>query len=157
MQAISTETWREKVVEDHRQLNEAVAGIRRLLEEPRPEIGQPGAHAWASEMSRRMVELHDHLCRHFRYEEQGGMMEDLMESHPRATGKVETLVDEHATMLEESRWMIGALLSYSEEAERSGAGLRQRLSAMLDRLEEHERHENSLIMDLAFDDLGLGD
>ena len=149
--------WREKILDDHRALDQAVAAIRRSIERPRPEIGQPGAHAWASELSQGLVDLHDQLCRHFRYEEQSGMMEDLMASHPRASGQVDTLVEEHVAMLAESRGVIAALLSYSEDQAELGIGLRRRMTAMLDRLEEHERRENSLVMDLAFSDLGLGD
>ena len=80
-----------------------------------------------------------------------------MASHPRASGQVDTLVEEHAAMLAESRGVIAALLAYSEDQAELGIGLRRRMTEMLDRLEEHERRENSLVMDLAFSDLGLGD
>ena len=153
----TTESWREKILDDHRALDQAVRAVRSALEKRRPEIGQRGAHAWASELSRQLVDLHDQLCRHFRYEEQSGMMEDLTESHPRTSTQVGALLDEHTAILAESRACIDALLSYSEDDAARGAGLRRWMMAMLYRLDEHERRENSLIVDLAFSDLGLGD
>lgn len=153
----TTASWREKIIDEHRLLEQSVERIRQALEPPRPEIGQPGAHAWASELSRQLVELHDQLCRHFRYEEQSGMMEELKERHPRATGDIDDLLAEHAALLSKSRRVINSLLSYSEDDVVRGAGLRRRMTGLLDRLDQHERRENSLIMDLAFSDLGLGD
>ena len=155
--AAATEDWRERILDDHRALSQAVAAIRRSIDRPRPGVGQPGAHTWASQLSQELVDFHDQLCRHFRYEEQSGIMEELMASHPRASGQVDTLVEEHAAMLAESRGVIAALLAYSEDRAELGIGLRRRMTAMLDRFEEHERRENSLIMDLALSDLGLGD
>lgn len=157
IKAPPTETWRDKILDEHRALDQAVTGLRQALTRPRPEIGQAGAHSWASALSRQLVDLHDQLCRHFRYEEQSGMMEELRQCHPRATTQVDVLAEEHVTMLAESRRVIAALLHYSEDDAARGVGLRRRLAAMLDGLEEHERRENALIMDLSFSDLGLGD
>ncbi len=80
-----------------------------------------------------------------------------MERHPRASGEVDILVEEHARMLADSRRVIDLLLSYSEDDAVRGIGLRRRMNAILDRLDQHERRENSLIFDLAFSDLGQGD
>lgn len=157
MQATATETWREKILDEHRALDDGVRRIRRALERPRPELGEIGAHSWASEISQKLLDLHDQLCRHFRYEEESGMIRELKETHPRASAEVDTLVEEHAALLEDCRRMIGALLSYSEDDAIQGVGLRRHMRAMLDRLDKHERQENSLIIDLACSDLGLGD
>lgn len=157
MQATATETWRQKIIEEHRELNEKVERLRGYLRKPRPELGSAGSHLWASELSQQLVELHDQLCRHFRYEEKSGMMEDIMRRHPRATGQVDELLDEHTVMLDESRELVTLLLAYSEDSKSADVRLRRRLNKLLDQLGEHERNENSLIMDLAYNDLGLGD
>ena len=157
MQATATETWRQKILDEHRELEEKILELRSTLRKPRPELGTAGSHVWASEVSRKLVDLHDQLCRHFRYEEESGMMEDLMKRHPRASGQVDELRAEHSEMLAESRELVALLMAYSEDSKSAGVGLRRRLGALLDLLGQHERHENSLIMDLAYSDLGLGD
>lgn len=153
----ATDTWRNQVLEEHRMLNETIANLREFLDLPRPGLGREGAHGWASDLSKRLADLHDLLFRHFRYEEQGGMMEELVQSHPRATGQVDNLLDEHTEILESSRKIMSAVLAYSEAAAGADTRLRTRLSKLLDQLGEHERTENTLIMDLAYYDLGLGD
>ena len=97
----TTHEWIETVLEEHRQLNAMVADLRLFLEAPRPEVGQKGAHAWSTELTRHLVQLHDALFRHFREEEEGGMMEELTEAHPRATGAVEGLVHDHEKILKD--------------------------------------------------------
>ncbi|MDH3744742.1 MAG: hemerythrin domain-containing protein [Acidobacteriota bacterium] len=156
-QKTATEIWRQQVLEEHRLLNRTVAELRDFLERPRPKVGKEGSHTWAADLSKRLADLHDLLFRHFRFEERGGMMEEVVESHPRATGQVDNLLDEHTAILKESREIMAAALSYSEGNAGDERRLRRRLTALLDQLGEHERIENTLIMDLAYHDLGLGD
>ncbi len=157
MQKTVTETWRKQVLEEHRQLNAATAELREFLGRERPPLGEKGAHTWASEVSRRVVDLHAMLVRHFRYEEEGGMVEDLIASHPRAKRQAEELVDDHRKMLAECRAVMTAVLAYSEGDTSADQALRRRMTALLDRLHEHERTENDLILELELHDLGQGD
>lgn len=153
----AVKAWRERVLKEHRMLNQTVGDLRRFLAMPRPEMGEAGAHTWATDLSKRLADLHDLMFRHFRFEEKGGMMEDLVVSHPRATGQVDSLLDDHTRILEESRKIMAAVLAYSDGSATSERKLRRRLVTLLDRFSEHERAENDLIMDLAYHDLGLGD
>jgi hemerythrin-like domain-containing protein len=149
--------WIERVLEEHRQLNEMVADLRSFLEAPRPQIGQTGAHTWSSDLTQRLVRLHDALFRHFREEEDGGMMEDLTERHPRATGPVESLLEEHTQILEALRRCTAGAMEYSEGREPADAALRRRLVRVLDCLHQHEMAETDLIQRMEYEMLGLGD
>lgn len=149
--------WTAQVAREHRELRKTVAGLRRFVEQPRPGLGEDGQHTWAAELAGRLVALHDKLFRHFRHEEQGGMVEDLQRHHPEASRKIEILVDEHPRMLRQLREIVTATLKYSEGQTPSDQRLRQRLIAFLDRMERHDRGETELIQGLAYHDLGAGD
>ena len=153
----TTHEWIQKVLEEHRQLNQMVADLRSFLEQPRPAPGRKGAHVWSTELTRRQVVLHDALYRHFREEEEGGMMEELTEAHPRATGAVEELVDDHEKILRDLRRCTSIAMEYSEGKTAPDVRLRRRLSRILDCLHEHEVAETDLIQRLEYEMIGAGD
>jgi len=149
-----TKSWARQVLEEHRELRKKVKGLREYICEPRPAIGEVGAHSWAADLASQLVNLHDELVRHFRFEDQSGMVEDVAMQHPRALGRAEDLVDEHPQMLKELRRLMAEALDYSEGHPPEDCPLRRSVCALLNQLEEHERDENDLIMSLEFDDLG---
>ena len=150
----TTHEWIEKVLEEHRQLNAMVADLRLFLEAPRPEVGQKGAHVWSTELTRRLVQLHEALFCHFREEEEGGMMEELTEAHPRATGAVAGLVQEHEEMLRDLRRCTSGAMEYSDGVEPDDAALRRRITCILDCLHKHEVAETDLIQRLEYEEIG---
>lgn len=153
----TTREWIETVLEEHRQLNAMVADLREFLEKPRPAPREKGAQTWSAELARRQVQLHDALVRHFREEEEGGMMEELTEAHPRATGAVEELVHDHEKILRELRRCTARTMEYSTGTAPEKAALRRRLAAILDCLHEHEVAETDLIQRLEYEMIGPGD
>ena len=153
----TTHEWISKVLEEHRQLNEMVAELREFLDEPRPAVGEKGAHTWSTQLTQRLVRLHDALYLHFREEEEGGMMEDLTEAHPRATGAVESLFSDHEKILRGLRRCTAGAMEYSEGHEPEDAGLRRRLARILDCLHHHEMEETDLIQRLEYEMIGPGD
>ena len=157
--AVETETraWMERVLKEHRDLKRMLARLRDYLEVPRPPLGETGFHTWASGLSEHLVKLHNELFRHFRFEEQGGMINDLERQHPRATRAVHYVLDEHPRMLRNARILVADTLKYSEGREIEDQGLRHRVTRLLDLLAEHERAENDLILSLELDDIGAAD
>ena len=153
----TTHEWIAKVLEEHRQLNAMVADLRLFLAEPRPAVGQKGAHTWSTKLARHLVRLHDALYLHFREEEEGGMMEELTEAHPRATGAVEGLIGDHEEILRGLRRCTAGAMKYSEGREPADAGLRRRLTRILDCLHEHEVAETDLIQRLEYEMVGAAD
>jgi iron-sulfur cluster repair protein YtfE (RIC family) len=152
-----TETWIQQVMEEHRQLKELLAELRAFLEQPRPEIGEDGAHPWAAELSKKLVSLHDELFRHFRYEEEGGMVEELSRNHPEQSRKIDEVVDEHPQILAEVRQLMAATLAYSVGQQPDDPSLRRRIIALLERLDRHERAETELIQSVEYQDVGAAD
>jgi hypothetical protein len=149
--------WIQQVLEEHRQLEASIAALRGFLEAPRPEIGEAGWRRWSARLSRDLVGLHHLLVRHFRYEEDGGMMTDLSERHPRADRWVEELVDEHGVLLQEIRAITESVMSYGEGLQPDEPALRQRLTTLFDRLHRHDQTETDLIQRLEYEELGSGE
>jgi len=152
-----TDQWAAQVLEQHRYLGELIDDLRSFLEAPRPKIGVKGAHTWSSELSQRLVKLHDELFRHFRFEEEGGMVEELTVAHPRFADRVDEIVAEHPQMLKAVRTIMTDALSYSEGEKPEDPQLRRRVLAVLDQLAEHECKETDLIQRAEYRDTGAGD
>jgi hypothetical protein len=157
MPEVLTDTWAQQVTDEHRELRAKVARLREFLAAPRPPVGEPGAHSWATLLSGQLSTLHDELYRHFRLEDESEMVEDISSAHPRAAFEINRIVNEHPRMLAEARELIGATLAYSAEETESDLPLRRRVTALLDWLEKHEREETDLIQRLEYRDTGAAD
>jgi hypothetical protein len=157
MPDVMTDQWAAQVLEEHEHLRELIADLKTFLEAPRPEVGVKGAHTWSSELSQRLVTLHDELFRHFRFEEEGGMVEELSVAHPRFADRIDEVVSEHPQMLKAVRNIMVDALSYSEGEKPEDPQLRRRVLAVLDQLSEHERKETDLIQRAEYRDTGAAD
>ncbi len=157
MAVATTREWVERVLQEHRDLARMLTELRGFLEIPRPSLGEYGFHTWAADLSERLVRLHAELFRHFRYEEQGGMLEDLDREHPRARRAIRDVLAEHPRMLRAARLLVSDSLKYAEGRAPEDEQLRRRVLRLLNRLSEHERAENDLILSLELDDLGAAD
>lgn len=152
-----SDNWMETVLEEHRQLRQMIAELREFLRQPRPVAGEPGAHTWASDLAQWLVKLHDGLFRHFRYEEQSGMAEDITIRHPRTSSEVDRLMGEHPQMLADVRTLMAEALDYSEGHDLEDPALRMRVEKVLDQLVEHECAETKLIQLSELLEVGVGD
>lgn len=157
MPEILTNEWARQVMEEHEELRAKVAGLRALLEAPRPMAGGTGGHEWASRLAVRLTKLHDELSLHFSMEEESGMVEDVSTAHPRAAHEIHRIVDEHPRMLRDTRALIAMALEYSAAREPMEMPLRRRAIALLDWLDEHERQETDLIQRIEYRDTGAAD
>ena len=147
----------EKVLSEHEELRRNIADLREFLQEPRPEIGQVGFHRWSTALAETFVGLHAKVFRHFREEEEGGLLEELVEQHPRAAHVVEVLVSEHGQILENMRDILADTMAYSGRKQPEKPYLRRRTLSVLDLLSDHERKETDLIQQLLYEDLGTKD
>ena len=144
----------KEALDEHQELRGIVAALEMFLELPRPEIGQKGYHTWASDLSGRLMGLHDKLFRHFRSEEEGGLLEELSSMNPRASGRIDALEGQHGEILEGIRTVMSASMRYSEGKEPADPRLRLRVKKVLELASEHERVETELIQELLYSDLG---
>ena len=152
----SRHQWMQQILEEHRQLEAAIASMQEFLELPRPAVNAEEARDWSARLSKDLVELHHLLVRHFRFEEDGGMMADVSEKHPRADQWVTDLVDEHRTLLHEIRSITESVMFYEEGREPKNPAIRRRLSELFDRLHKHDQMETELIQRLEYEELGSG-
>ena len=149
--------WMKQILEEHRQLEAAIDSMEKFLEQPRPDVGDAEARDWSAQLSKDLVELHHLLVRHFRFEEDGGMMTDLSEKHPRAEQWVDDLVDEHRVLLHDIRSITESVMFYEEGREPENPAIRRRLSELFERLHTHDQMETELIQRLEYEELGSGD
>lgn len=157
MTTVVTKEWIDEVLEEHKRLRVMIAELRQVLCQPRPDAGQPGAHSWASDLSVRLVKLHDELFRHFRFEESVGLVEDVIERHPRAKARLEAIVGQHPEMLSDLKSIMTDALTYSEGKMPEDPRLRQRTLDLLDDLHRHEQEETDLFQRLEYRDHGAMD
>jgi hypothetical protein len=75
-------TWAQQVAEEHIELRKKIGELRDFLTIDRPAPGETGAHTWAADLAHQLVRLHDELFRHFRFEDEGGMVEEIALRHP---------------------------------------------------------------------------
>jgi len=151
------EAWLGQVLKDHGELMRLLTEFREFLVAPRPEIGIQGSHTWAATCACQLVDLHEKLFRHFRFEEQDGVLRDLAEYNPRALPEVEALEQEHPEMLEQLRVLVSDVLKYSEGQPPEDSRIRGRISGVLDQLAQHEKVEMELIQRVANREIGEGD
>jgi iron-sulfur cluster repair protein YtfE (RIC family) len=147
----------QQVLDEHDEIRGLISDLRGFLEDNRPRIGEEGCHRWATKLSGTLVELHDQLFRHFRYEASVGLLDKLEEEHPGASRQIATLRTDHDEILTGVRDLMTDTLRYSEGSEIEDPHLRVRLTGILDRLGEHEKTETDLVQRLEYMDLGTGD
>ena len=152
-----TQEWVDSVLKQHHHLQEIVKELESFLDEPRPETGVKGSHSWSVALSQRLLSLHDELFRHFRFEEEEGVLEEIMENHPEAAAGLKRVLGEHPEMLRELRLIVSDVLSYSEGVTPEDPRIRRRISELLDHFRRHERAENRLFQRIEYRDVGAAD
>jgi len=154
---VEVKTRFDAILQQHTELRDLNAQLREFLEPPRPEVGRPGSHTWASTLAATLTQFHDKVFRHFRDEEKSGFLDDLQQHHPHALHAIETLRHEHDRILADLRAILAATLVYSEGKPLTSPRLRRWTLALLDRLANHEREETELFQEVHYHDLGTGD
>jgi hypothetical protein len=157
MTTVVSQQWIDEVLEEHKRLRVMIAEVRQILAQPRPTAGRPVAHSWAADFSVRPFKLQDELFRHFRFDESMGLVEDVIERHPRALARLEAVVGQHPDMLRDLRSIMTDALTYSEGEEPEDPRLRQRTLTLLDELHRHEQEETDLFQRLEYRDHGAMD
>lgn len=153
----ATRDWVDTVLDQHRHLRSVVEDLREFLDTPRPDTGVKGSHTWAVEVSQRLLLLHDDLFRHFRFEEETEVLEEVLEFHPEAASKLREVLAEHPDMLRQLRLIVSDVLSYSEGVSPTNPRFRGRIASLLDQFKQHEEEENHLFQRIEYRDLAAAD
>ena len=152
-----TQSWVETVLEQHRHLQSVETDLKEFLYASRPKARQKGSHTWAAELSQRLLSLHDELFRHFRFEEEAGMKEEILVNHPEVAGRFKEILNEHSDLLSQLRGIVSDVLSYSEGVSLPDNRFRRRISDLLDEFSRHEEAENHLFQRIEYRDLAAAD
>lgn len=154
MPTLTGQEWMQQVRAEHHALDLVVAELRSLGTVPAHVTGErPAAGALAD----GLVQLHHELCRHFRFEEEGGMIDDLLVGSPASAPRVRAVVDQHPLLLRDTRALATAALAIEAGQAGTFASLAERVESLLTVLEHHEQEEIRLVQRLAYRDLGSVD
>lgn len=154
---VHVEPWIQQVRAEHLELGRQLDVLRALFREPRPDDGGRSEHEWAAELGAHLVRLHEELYRHFRFEEEGGMVRDIAAGHPEAATRIRGIVAQHPWMLRDVRGLVVSALACSAGELPHAPELREHLALLLDELHRHERAETALVQRVEYGDIGAVD
>lgn len=144
----------EAVAREHRELDEQCKRVLARATRPCP---QSELDRWRRELLGALRILEGRLLVHFRHEERGGFLRDVLREVPNAEGQVATLRREHDQMARELDRIVGSLESWERPQAAGVRGVRTRIRVLLEGLERHERAEQHLLQRTYYREYGVGD
>ncbi|MEW6234449.1 MAG: hemerythrin domain-containing protein [Candidatus Omnitrophota bacterium] len=143
----------KKTGEEYKAINELMDNLRDKMEH-RP---QSQLEAWTSEMKALFSQLLIHVKGFFEIEEQDGFMTTVIQERPTLAPAVETLRQEHQTVL-------SAMERIQQQCRQAGSpdcqaidSLCKQLGDVIQYLKTHVRKENQLIQGALASDIGAQD
>jgi hemerythrin len=139
----------EKIRQEHRELEREVGQLRNLLATPPQAIERPA-----------LFDVVDRLCttlgRHFRYEEQGGYLAQVVSRFPNWSAEVEHLRQQHGELRHEIGEARGLLEEETDWAQQA-LEIHRRLNDWVAKLASHQDRENRLYQEAFNLDVGQGE
>jgi hypothetical protein len=135
-------TFGDALLQAHRAL---LGDLRALREEV--VSGGPGGVAAGLDAVRTALE------KHFRFEEENGYLDSVVERQPHLGRAVERLHEQHRRLL----GALDALRAEADGAKGLTEGLRERVEGWIAEVRRHERSENLLVQDAFLLELGTED
>ena len=142
----------EETLDEHRGCMKLVSDVEACLDR-RPD--QPAA--WLAQLREALESLGFGLRQHFRAEEAGRLFADLAESHPRLSGPLNKLVDEHRLMLAAIEAAIGRADALADPEPFELRELNARVQMLIAQIRRHEAEENELVLRAYWRESGVGD
>ncbi len=131
---------------DFREIKRQHDALRSNLVRLKGALGDPAGRR-STDLVSEVHSLSNKLKSHFRFEEEGGYLQAVIEKRPGWSRRVDRLHDQHREILTELDDL--AHKSESEVAEDLG-----RIIAMV---EKHDTDESSLVQQVVTEDIGSGD
>ncbi|RMH89402.1 MAG: hypothetical protein D6681_14530 [Calditrichaeota bacterium] len=151
---LSKKVVAQRIKEEHRRLAEAMANLRRLVQDPRPE---PEYAEWRMEVLWELRDLHTALAKRHDLEDEGGFMQELLRVAPHHAQAVHRLEQQRHGIVNELNGVIDELKQcevFREEAVRS---ICRGIDELLDRMVKHDAAEGDILVSTYFQDEGSGD
>jgi hypothetical protein len=137
------------------------ARLERMIEEIREELSRPvdptGFLDWKLGFVWRIRDFQNELTKHFDLEEDGGFMEDVISKAPRFAPRVKSLETEHVDALSVLDRITSDLKSMATFEPEYWNEIKVGITSLFDLLEEHEAAERELILEVYYQDIGVGD
>jgi hemerythrin-like domain-containing protein len=143
-----------RIQDEHDRLQKLIGEIR---EELSCTVEPDGFPDWKLEFVWKIRDFQNELTKHFDLEEDGGFMEDVVEQAPRFSDQVKALEQEHVDavkQLDDITTELKHLTVFEESLLREICG---KIMNLFEMLERHEALERELILEVYFQDIGVGD
>ena len=143
------ENKRLSIVEVLRQVHTALLkDLARLEDAARSSVGTDSA-----EMRSRLERTRAHITEHFRFEEQNGYMDAVLDREPNLARTVESLREEHRQLAQELEGLIERTMTGRPMED----AFRDQVRSWLESVRRHEARENTLVQDAFNVDFGAQD
>lgn len=130
----------EEALREHHELIEVENNLARLF----AEETCPAFTAWVGEVRGELEKLVEMLAPHFVHEEQDGLHEEIAESLPNQSHRLDALIKEHGTLLDHANSLQE--LSQKTKMPPQDQELRRQASEFFAALDLHERTERELFL-----------
>lgn len=138
------------------------ASLAEAMEREHAELGRQlrnvfeatkASNLWGARLAPCLESIRGHLLEHFRFEEQDGYMEAVVQSQPHQKKIVERLLEEHRALDATLQELIATARTTAE----LGAPFAEKIKEWLDRMHRHEAEENRLVLTNVNQDEGTKD
>jgi iron-sulfur cluster repair protein YtfE (RIC family) len=145
----------QRIHDEHVAVGEMSANIRGKLDELRV---RPESSIQESDLPELVRELQQHLVRHFRLEETGGLLSDTIQApHPGSLRRIEALVAQHRDFEQRLKRILAELDGGIAPPRTVRECFDRDLREFFADLRQHEQIENDLLQALVVRDVGSGD
>jgi hypothetical protein len=132
-------------------LQEAHTDLLSDLHELEKEMGADSASPVA--LGTHLGSLQTHILEHFRFEEEGGYMAQVLKEEPQLRSAADELLEEHQQMAETLEGLIQEITKASGVRD----AFRKKVKAWIKQIRQHESRENSLVQEAYYDSGATGD
>lgn len=143
-----------RIQDEHARLEQIIQEIKDELNRP---IDVDGFSDWKLEFVWKIRDFQNELTKHFDLEEDGGFMEDVISRAPRFAPQIKTLEQEHTEAVKRLDGITATLKQLSAFDGHTWSEISDEIMALFDSLVEHEAAERDLILEVYFQDIGVGD
>lgn len=145
----SSKDMADVIVAEHEAIEDAVKRIRRSL-------GKTLGQKELKTVKKLVSTFKDRLTRHFKLEEDYGLIHDLVFDAPRIECSVRCFCREHRRMSKEIRRLCDRFRNMKLSDAASRKKCKKDFDAFVSKLKDHESRENELILEVHNIDLGAG-
>jgi hemerythrin-like domain-containing protein len=143
-----------RIQDEHARLEEIIQEIKDELNRP---VDVDGFADWKLEFMWKVRDFQNELTKHFDLEEDGGFMEDVISRAPRFAPQIKTLEEEHTDAVKRLDGITATLKQLSAFDGQAWSEITDEIMKLFDSLEDHEAAERDLILEVYFQDIGVGD